>query len=256
MQLMFGAGEFFGVPLTDAFGVAITNPTPVRVGVLQSMSVEVSGDVKELHGQLQFAVDAARGKGKVSGKAEFAQISGRNLNSLYFGQTQTSGSLVGVVADTVGALVPAPSGPYTITPTPPGSGTWAEDLGVVDVNNNPLTRVASGPTTGQYSVSAGVYTFAAADTGLRMFISYRYTSVIASAKSLIVNNLAMGQAPTFRGLAHCDYKGKKALLVLPQMVSTKLGLLATKIDDYNNMSIEYQCYSSGVGTVFEAYTQE
>ena len=35
-------------------------------------------------------------------------------------------------------------------------------------------EVASGPTTGQYSVSAGVYTFAAADTLLGVLISYTY----------------------------------------------------------------------------------
>ena len=72
----------------------------------------------------------------------------------------------------------------------------------------------------------------------------------------MVNNVAMGQAPTFKGLAHCDYKGKKALVVLPQMMSTKLGLLATKIDDYNMQSIEYTVYSNGVGSVFEVHTQE
>jgi hypothetical protein len=32
------------------------------------------------------------------------------------------------------------------------------DLGVRDANGNPMTRVASAPATGQYSVTAGVYT--------------------------------------------------------------------------------------------------
>lgn len=254
MQFMFGAGEFFGIPLTDAYGASISNPTPIRLGVIQSMSLDVSGDLKELHGQYQFAMDAARGKGKVGGKVEFAQISGRALNSLYFGQTQTSGTLVAVQADTTGALIPA--SPYTITPTVPGSGTWAEDLGVIFEDGTPLTRVASAPATGQYSVAAGVYTFAAADTTKKVFISYRYTATSVAAKSLIVNNVAMGQAPTFKALAHCDYKGKKALVVLPHVMSQKLALLGTKTDDHNTQTIEYTVYSNGVGSVFEVHTAE
>lgn len=254
MQLMFGAGEFFGVPLTDALGAAISNPTPIRIGVLQSMSLDVSGDLKELHGQYQFAMDAARGKGKIGGKAEFAQISGRALNSLFFGQTQTTGTLNAVFADTTGAAIPGT--PYAITPSIPGSGTWVEDLGVIRSDGTALTRVASGPATGQYSVAAGVYTFAAADTTVVVFISFRYTATSTNARSLIVNNVAMGQAPTFKGFAHCDYKGKKALVVLPQVMSTKLALLGTKIDDHNMQSVEYSVYANGVGSVFEVHTQE
>lgn len=254
MQLMFGAGEFYGVPLTDAYGVSIANPTPVRLGAIQSMSIDVQGDMKELYGQLQFAIDAARGKGKVGGKVEFAQINGRALNSLFFGQTLTSGQLNAVFADTTGTAVPTT--PFTITPTPPGSGTWVEDLGVIKADGTPMTRVASAPATGQYSVAAGVYTFAAADVGIVMYISYRYTNVTTSAKSLIVANIAMGQAPTFKGFAHCDYKGKKALVVLPQMMSTKLSLLSTKTDVHNLQSVEYSAFTNGVGSIFEVHTQE
>lgn len=254
MQFIFGAGEYFGVQLTDAFGNSITNATPIRLAVMQSMSLDVSGDLKELHGQYQFAVDAARGKGKIGGKAEFARISGRALNNLYFGQTQTTGTLNAIHADATGTVIPGT--PFTITPTPPGSGTWLEDLGVIKADGNEFTKVASSPATGQYSVSGGVYTFAAADTGIVAFISYRYSATSTTARSLIVNNVAMGNAATFKGFAHCEYKGKKALVILPQVMSTKLALLATKIDDHNMQSIEYSVYSNGVGSVFEIHTQE
>lgn len=254
MQLQFGAGEFFGVPLTDYSGATISNPTPVRLGAIQSMSLDVSADLKELHGQYQYAIDAARGKGKVGGKIEFAQINGRALNSLFFGQTLTSGTQNAAVADVTGTAIPGT--PFTITPTVPGSGTWLEDLGVILADNTPLTRVASSPATGQYSVSAGVYTFAAADTATVVYISYRYTRTLAAAKSLIVSNVAMGQAPSFKAMALADYKGKKALIVIPQAISTKLALLGTKIDDHNMQSIEYAVYSNGVGSVFEIHTQE
>ncbi len=39
MQLTFGAGDFFAVPLSDAQGNAITNPTPIQIGAMQEMSL-------------------------------------------------------------------------------------------------------------------------------------------------------------------------------------------------------------------------
>jgi hypothetical protein len=258
MQFMFGAGEFYGVPLTDSDGNAVTNPTPVRIGVMQAQSLNVDGDLKELHGQYQYAMDGARGKGKIGGKIEFSQISGRAINSLFFGQTQTTGTLNAVYSDTTGTVIPGT--PFTITATPPASGTFAEDLGVIDANGIAFTRVASAPAAGQYSVNVGtgVYTFATADASKRVFISYRYTATtgMTGARSLVVNNALMGNCPTFKGLAHCEYKGKKALVVLPVVMATKLALLATKLDDHNAQSIEYTVYSNGVGSVFEIHTQE
>lgn len=53
-------------------------------------------------------------------------------------------------------------------------GTWCRDEGVT-INGVAATKIVSGtPTTGQYSVSAGVYLFAAADAGKAALISYSY----------------------------------------------------------------------------------
>src|SRR5581483_11374955 len=94
------------------------------------------------------------------------------LSALGTGQTTSTG-ITALYDDATGAAIPAT--PYQITPTVPSSGTWLADLGVVDINGNPYTRVASAPATGQYSVAAGVYTFAAADTGKTVYINFRYT---------------------------------------------------------------------------------
>ncbi len=61
-----------------------------------------------------------------------------------------------------------PTSPYQITASQP-LGTWAQDDGVTG-----YTKVTGSPTTGQYSVNAGVYTFAAADTGNDVLINYSY----------------------------------------------------------------------------------
>jgi hypothetical protein len=53
-------------------------------------------------------------------------------------------------------------------------GRWGSDMGVVRASNGvALTKVASAPAAGQYSVtSAGDYTFG--DTGLAVLVSYGY----------------------------------------------------------------------------------
>lgn len=80
--------------------------------------------------------------------------------------------------------VPA-SSPYTVTPTVPGSGVWSADAGVSYASTGvQLTPVASGPTVGQYSVSAGVYTFAAADEGAALLISFLYTTPGSTVSAL------------------------------------------------------------------------
>lgn len=254
MQYLFGAGSFFGVPLQDASGNAITNGTPIQIGVMQEMSLEFSSDVKELHGQNQFAVDVGRGKGKVGGKIKGAQISGQAINSLYFGQVQTGGTANQILVDSTGSAIPAT--PFQITVTPPNTGTFAEDMGVRDSNGLPLTKVASAPAVGQYSQAGAIYTFNSADTGKTVFINYRYTYALPGAKKITVNNLAMGAAPLIRALMQVDYRGKRALVVLPNGLFTKLSLFGTKLDDYSIPEFDFSAFADGAGLVAEIHVSE
>jgi Phage gp6-like head-tail connector protein len=65
-----------------------------------------------------------------------------------------------------------PATPYQITP----QLTWLQDNGVWNNTTGvAFTKVASGPIAGQYSVDAtGLYTFAAADSGTMVALSYSY----------------------------------------------------------------------------------
>lgn len=252
MQTGFGSGAMWGTPLTDAFGNPIANPSPSLFGVMQDVSIDISGDVKELFGQNQFPVAVGRGKAKIQGKAKFAQINGRLINDLFFGQTTAAG-LIAAMYDTTGAVIP--STPFQITPTIPGSGTWSQDLGVRDANGVTMTRVASGPTTGQYMVAAGVYTFATADTGKTVFISYQYTATSAVAQKSTVMNVSMGYAPNFR----CDFSnakdGKQLSLTLFACVATKL-TIATKQDDFIIPELDFSGFSDSAGRVLQWGTAE
>lgn len=247
MQVQFGSGLLWGIPLTDAAGAAITTPTPVLFGALQDVSVDFNFDVKELHGQYQFPLDVARGKGKIGGKSAFAQLNGAMVNSLFFGQTLNTG-ITGVKFDTAGSAIPAT--PFQITVTPPDSGVFLEDLGVRNSNGLAMTRVASAPAEGQYSVASGVYTFAAADTGKTVYISYSYTATVAGSKKISVQNQILGNVPTFKATFSMPYKGKQATIILPACTSTKLGF-ATKLDDYLMPNFEFSAYADATGKVVD-----
>ena len=252
MEYHFGTGVLTGTQLTTFDGTAIVNPSPIQFGAIQDVTIDISAEVKTLHGQNQFPLAVGRGKAKITGKAKFAQINGALLNDLFFGQTKSNG-ILGQVIEATGALIPAT--PFIITPTVPSAGTWTYDLGVKDANGLPMTRVASAPTTGQYSVSAGAYTFAAADTGLRVFISFAYSATSTAAKKSTVVNVLMGQAPTFQADFVNSYGGKLITMKLYACVGTKLAF-ATKLDDFMVPEFDFEAFANGAGQVMDWGTSE
>jgi hypothetical protein len=71
------------------------------------------------------------------------------------------------------ATVPASPGPYSVTAAAP-FGPWASDGGMSYANGTALVAVTGSPAAGQYNVAAGVYTFAAADAGAAVLITYGF----------------------------------------------------------------------------------
>ena len=248
-QLGFGSGILVGTPTIDINGNSISNPTPTEFGVLQDCSIDISKEIKELFGNYTFPVAIASGKGKIQGKAKFASLNGIMLNNLIFGVSYTN-LLIGQVKDGVGTAVPA-SSPYTITPTVPGSGTWLTDMGVTYANGQPLVRVASAPTVGQYSVAAGVYTFAAADTGVNVRINFQYSATSTIARKTILTNPLMGASPTFRADLFIPFQGNNFVLTLNACMSSKISI-PTKIDDYTIPEFDFSAAAdanNNIGTL-------
>lgn len=245
-QYAFGSGMLWATPLTDASGNAIANPTPVMVGVMHDASVDFSFETKTLHGQNQFPVAAGRGKGKITGKAKFAQLFGAMFNNVVFGQTMTGG-LIAAKYDTVGTAIAT-----SVSVTAPNSGAWNRDFGVIDSVGRPMTRVASAPAAGQYAVAAGVYSFASADVGKMVYINYEYTVAAASAPNATqstVMNMAMGAAPSFQADLYVPYDGKSMKLTLYKCLASKLGM-STKQDDFMIPEIDFECFANPQGQVF------
>ena len=246
-MIVFGVGTLYGVPLTDATGTAITNPTPIQVGVLQDIAADLSFDEKMLYGAYQFPVAFGRGKGKFTFKAKAADFSAQALGSLFFGTTPSAG--IRAITDNFATTVPTT--PFQITIAPPSSGVFVTDLGVrYSSTGIGLTRVASGPTAGQYSVNVatGVYTFAAADTAAAVLISYEYTATSTTQFNIPVSNLLMGQAPSFQAQLSLPYNGKQMSVRLNNCVASKLSL-PFKNEDFSIQEFDFQALADASNAI-------
>ena len=185
---LFAAGFLFmKAPVTVANPV----PTPRNFGQLQEIQFEDNFDTQKLFGTGSAALREFRGHRNISVKAKYARI---NLSlwseSFYGGTVSTGASLIQFQeVHTIGAT------PYQITIAPPNSGTLDELLSVTYADGTPLKQVASSPTQGQYSIAAGVLTFAAADTGVVVLLSYSYT--VTTGQSVQVPTTLQQESPYF-----------------------------------------------------------
>jgi hypothetical protein len=170
MQLSFGSGAIWG-ERTDVIGSGIG---PRQFGVLQDIQIEFDWSDKELYGQLQFPVAIARGQGKITGKAKFAQILGLLYSDIFFGVTPATGQFA--VSQLEAATVPATT-PYTVIPA--NAASYNDDLGIsYAASGKRFNRVTTPSSAGQYSVNfaTGAYSFSSADASAAVLISYTYKS--------------------------------------------------------------------------------
>jgi hypothetical protein len=169
MQFGFGSGVLY------ATRNDIANGTPIRFGALQDVSVDFSGELKELYGQNQYALDAARGKVKIQGKAKYAQISASIMTNMFFGGSSTVGTNVTVYneADTISAVVTAATSAST---TSGATLTFASVPAGVTVG----ASVADATATG--AIAAG--TTVASKTSTTVVLSQAVVSTVASGDSI------------------------------------------------------------------------
>lgn len=244
MQYSFGSGSLMGRKLTTN-GVTATNPTPVRFGGLQGVNIDMSFTTKELHGQYQFPIALARGSGKVTGKAQFAQLNALALNDLFFGESTApaTGALATAVAE-VGTVTA-----NTVTVT--HNTTYVQDLGVVDGTTGiVLSRVANSPSgTGNYSVNetTGVYTFNTAMNNLPVNITYSWTDATTGSTITLTNKL-MGSQPTFLAVFTEVFNGKRVTFQLNNCISSQL-TFATKLEDFTIPDFTFAAFADASGNV-------
>lgn len=236
-QYLFGTG--------DLFTTAQDGSVPAKFGALQDVTVDLSGDVKQLFGQYQFPLDVARGKSKVEGKAATGDVDVTSFNTFYFGGTPSTGQTLR--ANNEAHPIPATPGPYTISAT--HAADFVQDLGVYNATTGaPLQQVATSPATGQYSVNSdtGVYTFAAADEGDPVLLNYLYED--SSGNTLVIENALMGLTPKFRLILTQLYGGKTFTMTLFSCVAEKLSL-PIKQDDYTIADFSFQAQADAAGRI-------
>ncbi len=94
------------------------------------------------------------------------------------------------------------SGPFQLAALAP-YGPWGSDLGVVyAATGAALAPVAAAPGAGQYAVSAGVYSFSAADAGQALALSYGYAPQDVAQAALEM------AAERFRAAEHIGLRSK------------------------------------------------
>jgi hypothetical protein len=242
----FGTGFLFGNP--NAQNLA-TNPTPQLFGTVQEVSVEIGATIKELRGNLQFPDDTAIADKKLTGKVSFGRIETPIFNQLFFADTYVAG--ITAVSPKEAHTVPS-STPWQVTITPPGSGTFGIDLGVIyAATGQPLTKVTTPTVAGQYSVNiaTGVYTFETGDSNAAVLISYTYT-LATTGNTLTVNNQLQGYGPQFELWLTEPYAGTGNGMHLYACKSGKLAA-PRKRDDYTIIEMDFECFANAAGKVFD-----
>ena len=246
MQFWFNSGFLYGIDSSD------TLPTPVEIGGLTDISVDMSGARKDFNGPYQYPISAARGDGSIVCKAKFGGLTSSIFNNLFLGTTSGAGQIIPVIRES--RTIPS-SPTYVITPTNIKSGqTFDTNLGVqlvaTDGTTTTMTRVSGTPATGQYAVNTttGIFTFAAADAGKAVLISYIYNLAAGTVGIITITNELMGEVPKFRAILAGSFEGKHALMDLYSCISDKFNL-ATKKGDYANPELDFAAIANSAGIV-------
>ena len=318
----FGIGAMMGRPI----GGNLASPsTPVQFGVIQDVSLDIDQKLVELRGQNKFPDDVAPSDMTIKGKAAFGKIEIDTFNNLFFADSITDG--IEIIVDRENQAVPAtpyrvtvdnatdfladlgvlykatgqplervtatdvddemgtvPATPYQITVA--GSATFLADRGVTHLGT-PMTRVPSGPTTGQYAVNeaTGVYTFAAADTTFAVLISYStasvstghyavietegiyrfaagdtlvdmlisYTYSSTTGKTLAVKNHIQGFGPVFELYLSQPYQGTNGMK-LYRVRASKMSA-PMKRDGYLISDFEFEAFAAPDESVFDWFQE-
>jgi hypothetical protein len=253
VRIEFGAGNLFFNPIGGNYP---TLDTPQQLATLQDVAIDFGATIKDLRGQYQFPDDTAISDRKITWKSGTGRFDIDAYNNLVFGETAitTGGSPIEV---NEAGTIPGSSS-YTVTVA--NHTTFVKDLGVLyAATGQKLTRVPSGVAEGEYSVSAGVYTFYSGDASLGVLISYTYT--VATGRILTVNNHVQGYGPSLEMFLSNPYQpgfGQGGVATIPEYVhlyACKVSKLGTpyKRADYLISDIEGEAYANAAGQVADFY---
>lgn len=256
MRIKFGVANVFMNPKTGNYP---TLPSNQQLITLQDFSMDIDVAVKELRGQFQWPDDTADADRKGTFKAGVGRSDIDLLNQVVFGEPSIGAGGYEINVNEV-HTIPA-SSPFTITPT--NAAMFAGDEGVIyqsgsaaQLGQKLLNNGAAYPSTGQYiyNSGSGVYTFAAADAGLQVKISY--LSTVSTGRKLTVTNHTQGWGPGLEIYASNPYQELTA--GIPNYVHlyackiTKTGE-PLKRADYMIAPLEGEFFADASGNVADFY---
>lgn len=244
MQYEFGTGVLYGKSLNS--GVQ----TPVRFGALQGVTVDFAFTTKELYGQFQFPLALARGTGKITGKADFAQFNAQVFNDLFFGASSVATGAVRTMVAEAGTVT------ANIVTASQGAN-FNTDLGVTySANGAVLTKVANTPVGAQYACNetTGVYTFNATQANAAVLINYTYNDSV-NGKKITISNQLLGNAPQFMAVFTETFNGKSMTVVLNACMSSKLSLV-TKLEDFTIPAFDFAAFADSANAIGSISVEE
>jgi hypothetical protein len=175
-EFQFGPGSMWATLQQFMDGTTPGTPQPRKFDVMQSVDLTFDATLKSLMSNLTFPRAIGVSEGKVTIKVNFARFNG-GLWQMRFGEPAgvTSGNKQ--MADDEAQTIPSVS-TYTITVAK--APLFLLDYGVrYGDTDAPMSALQTGtPAQGEYVVNSttGVYTFAAADAGRPVLISYEFTN--------------------------------------------------------------------------------
>lgn len=187
-------GSPFGVGFVGAIPAG-ANPTPIQLATLREGSFDYTQDLVPLESNYGFPRDMALGKRTAILKAKYCYWQNVGVAAFLFGSTSATGLKYISVNEMPGSGGAIPGSPYQLTVA--NAAQFGIDWGVQDLTTKKqMVCVPSGPAANQYTVAAGVYTFAAADTTHIVQITYDY-SAAAVGKTISMGNPLMAPATGF-----------------------------------------------------------
>ncbi|MBN8905852.1 MAG: hypothetical protein J0H19_18705 [Rhodospirillales bacterium] len=238
----FGAGSVIAL---------VDGKTPVKVGTLQDIEIDVSSDTAMLYGQNQYPVAIGRGKGKVEGKAKTGQIDLNLINSVYQQGTIDTTGYEKLVELEAGAVPSSTS--YDIQVT--NHTGFVSDMGVYYASTGvQLTQVDAGSeASGKYSIDTdtGTYTFASADADASVLISYTYKAT--TGQQITLTNALMGDQPVFELFLQEGFNDFGArtntTMRLHRCISSKL-TFPFKNTDFALSEFDFSCFADNLDRIF------
>lgn len=246
MARQFSMGAVFAIPQG-------ANPTPIPFAFFKGADVEVNQTKVDFRGQFKAPIDFGDGPLDIKLKIDALDIRGTILSAITSGATTVVGSKL-VTPGSETTTIPTTPFQYTVAQT----ATFVEDGGVYDVTAGKwLTRVASAPTTGQYSVSGvGLYTFAAADVAHIVAFTYVYSSASVGFTTSY-SNVIQGPSTFFLARVYNIFTvagvNRPLGWEFPQTHFGKLAM-ALKVGAWMEPTIEAACSADVGQTLYKAYT--